>query len=112
MSTSIKRREFMAGAAATALAAGLLAAAPAHAAEKRQAKPAPYKAPDRETALAATQVLNLEKEAEKVIPPGAFAYIARGSEKEWTLRENIAAFDRISLIPKYLSGQAKPDLTT
>ncbi|MEA2951137.1 MAG: L-lactate oxidase, partial [Alphaproteobacteria bacterium] len=54
---------------------------------------------------------DLEAEAKQVIPPGGFGYIASGSGDEWTLRENLAAFQRIPIEPRYFSGVSAPDLT-
>lgn len=102
----------MAGATAAALAASLVSIPAALAAGNEPAEPTPYAAPTGNAALTARQTLELETEAEKALSPGAFAYIAHGVEKQWTIRENIAAFDRIALLPKYLTNPPKPDLTT
>jgi len=54
------------------------------------------------TATAPIDILNLleiENRAQKIIPPGAFDFIARGAGDEWTLRENRLAFDRRQISP-------------
>jgi FMN-dependent dehydrogenase len=62
-------------------------------------EPAPtvYQPPSGERALRIANLNDIEEEAAKVIPRGAFAYIAAGSANEWTLRENRRAFDRHAL---------------
>lgn len=57
-------------------------------------------------------IVNLYEMAErarKVIPSGAFEYIAGGSGDEWTLRENTRAFDDVQILPQYLTGITTPD---
>lgn len=55
---------------------------------------------------------DLEAEAQKVMTPYGFAYVAGGAGDEWTMRENIAAFNRTVIVPKFLAGQSKADTTT
>jgi lactate oxidase len=78
-------------------------------------KPFPQAAPYQGgTAVQKISIINLgdlEAEAKQVIPAGGFGYIASGSGDEWTLRENLAAFQRIPIEPRYLSGVSAPDLT-
>jgi hypothetical protein len=59
--------------------------------------PTVYQPPSGERALRIATLNDIEEEAAKVIPRGAFAYIAAGSANEWTLRENRRAFDRHAL---------------
>ena len=54
----------------------------------------------------------LEIEAEKILPKGGYGYIFGGSGSEYTKRENLRAFEQIHLEPHFLSGVAKPDLST
>lgn len=56
--------------------------------------------------------IEIEQEAARVIPEGAFAYIASGADNEWMLHENRRAFDRYPIRPHYLSGPAGQDLRT
>ena len=74
--------------------------------------PSRYAAPSGERALKIANLNDLEEEASKVLPRGAFAYIAAGSDNQWTLHENRRAFDRHVLRPQYLVGKDAPDLRT
>lgn len=46
------------------------------------------------------------------LPKATFDYITSGSGDEITLRENIAALERIKILPPLLTGVAKADLST
>lgn len=114
----IERRGFL-GIAALGTVAGLsMARTSAHSAENTQAAAAsapasaPYQAPGQVRELTPAMLVDLEKEAEKVLEPGPFAYIARGVEKQWTIRENTRAFDDYQFSPRYLANQPAVDLTT
>jgi isopentenyl diphosphate isomerase/L-lactate dehydrogenase-like FMN-dependent dehydrogenase len=51
------------------------------------------------------QLLNVreyERAAEERLDPAAFGYIAGGANDEWTMRENLAAFERWVLRPRML----------
>ncbi|HMF58652.1 MAG TPA: alpha-hydroxy acid oxidase [Pyrinomonadaceae bacterium] len=54
----------------------------------------------------------LEPLARERVSRMAFDYIAGGAEDEWTLRENLAAFQRLQLIPRVLVDVTRRDLTT
>jgi 4-hydroxymandelate oxidase len=54
----------------------------------------------------------LEAAARERLDPMHFDYIAGGAGDEWTLRENRAAFSRITLLPRMLRGGAERCLTT
>ena len=110
MKNGINRRDFIAG--ATVGVAGLMLASTAEAkppVPKAAAQPAAYKAPNTKQELDNTQLFDLEESAAKVLKPAYFAFIARGAEKEWTLKENTRAFDRYEILPQYLSGKSAPD---
>jgi lactate oxidase len=62
--------------------------------------------------LEIVNLLDLETEAQKVLPAGGFGYISGGSGANWTRRENTEAFSRVNIEPQALSGVAKVDLTT
>jgi isopentenyl diphosphate isomerase/L-lactate dehydrogenase-like FMN-dependent dehydrogenase len=47
-------------------------------------------------------VSEFERVAEQRLDPGAFGYFVGGAGDEWTLRENVAAFDRWVLRPRML----------
>jgi len=55
---------------------------------------------------------DLEQQASKVIPAGAFAFISQGADNQVTLHDNRDALKRIRLLPHYLSRQPAPDLST
>ncbi len=57
-------------------------------------------------------LLDLEAEAEKVLPSGVSATSPGGSGANWTRRENTEAFSRVQIEPLALSGVTKVDLTT
>jgi L-lactate oxidase len=89
---------FVAAAAGAVTPSGLLAA-----------ETKPYVAG---TATAPIDILNLieiEDRAQKIIPPGAFDFIARGAGDEWTLRENRLAFDRRQISPHIYASVSHPD---
>ena len=62
--------------------------------------------------LEIVNLLDLEPEAQKVLPTGGFGYISGGSGANWTRRENTEAFSRVQIEPQALSGVAKVDLAT
>lgn len=113
----MNRRQFIQSAAATAAIGSMwmgptIAQAPGtgQPGSERRPRDADYRAPSGERALTIASLEDLEAEAAKVIPEGAFAYIASGADNEWTLRENRRAFDRRVLRPHYLVGKPAPDL--
>ncbi len=117
MAPSIARRDVVltgiALAAGAATTAGLPARwAYAQATGRLDPVPSPYPAPSGERALKIANLNDLEEEASRVLPRGAFAYIAAGSDNQWTLHENRRAFDRHILRPQYLVGKDAPDLRT
>ncbi len=71
----------------------------------------PYQGGSAVQKLAIINLNELEAEAKRILPPAGFGYIASGSGDEWTLRENLAAFQRIPIEPQYLSGVSDPDLS-
>ncbi|KRN25859.1 l-lactate dehydrogenase (FMN-dependent)-like alpha-hydroxy acid dehydrogenase [Lacticaseibacillus camelliae DSM 22697 = JCM 13995] len=71
-----------------------------------------YEQSDREQKLNIVNLPSLEAEAKKIIPTGGFGYIAGGSEDDWTLRQNTAAFGHLQIVPKALSNIEQPSLAT
>jgi len=55
-------------------------------------------------------VTDYERAAEEKLDDGPLAYFAAGAGDEWTLRENVAAFQRLTLRPRVLCDVA--DVTT
>lgn len=110
MNNDIQRRSFLAGAATTTVAGLFSTQAHANTSGKAtQPSAAPYKAPSTDGEIPLSVLVDLEHHAEKALTPGAFAFIARGAEKEVTLHDNMAAFDRHVLRPHYLGGKAVAD---
>ena len=57
-------------------------------------------------------VNQFEKAAGSYLPKNIFDFFAGGAGEELSLRENIAAFDRLKLIPRILKGINTPSLST
>lgn len=130
MSHMLSRREFLAaaatGAAASALPISVASAQQASNTESTAGSiagnastsaPAPaaadiYVAPTGERELVIGSLDDLEAQARKILPPGAFAYIASGADNQVTIRSNREELDRIRLLPRYLVGKPAPDLST
>jgi lactate oxidase len=115
------RRDFLlTSTLAAAAAASVTSNGPVLAQTKTQTEPGvdaprpnvPYEGSKLNRKLQIVNLLDLEPEAEKVIPPGGFGYISGGSGANWTRRENTEAFSRVQIEPAALSGVAKVDLTT
>ena len=68
--------------------------------------------PNNEKKLDIVTLRDLEAEAQKVMAPFGFAYVSGGAGDEWTMRENLAAFNRWVITPDYLSGHRTVDTTT
>ena len=66
--------------------------------------------PDGE--VVAVCVKDYQELSRETLPPATYDYITTGSEDEVTLRENVAAFRRIRLLPPLLEGVSQTDLTT
>lgn len=106
------RREVMLG-GLTLAAAGMLpavgekalaAAGPVAASSARA-----YRAGSAERKLEIINLYDLEEEARKLIPKPQFGYISSGAGDEWTLKENVRAFDDYRILPRYLAGVKEPD---
>lgn len=57
-------------------------------------------------------VADFQALARAVLPPASYEYIASGSTDEVTLRDNVAAFQRIGLLPPLLAGVGEADTST
>jgi L-lactate dehydrogenase (cytochrome) len=57
-------------------------------------------------------IADLQRLAQRRLPKQIFDFVEGGAGDELTLRANRAAFERISLRPKYLTDAPKPDLST
>jgi len=108
------RREFL---SATAAAVTLSPALPASAANgdpspAQSAAAAGYAAPTEVKAIDIINLREIEPAAQRVIPPGGFGYISSAAGDEWTKRENEAAFKRVTIVPRYLTGYKDADRST
>lgn len=86
------------------------AAAKPDAAKRDQASRSPPRAEPR--SLEPVNAADFETLAKAKLPPATFDYIATGSGDEITLRENVAAFQRIKILPPLLAGVSNADLST
>ncbi|MGD0956425.1 MAG: alpha-hydroxy-acid oxidizing protein [Candidatus Acidiferrales bacterium] len=113
-----KRRDFLsATAAAVTLSTGLPAALakgdpPAAQTSTTADGAGGYAAPTEIKAIEFINLRELEPAAQKVIPPGGFGYISSAAGDEWTKRENEAAFKRVTIAPRYLTGYNDADRST
>ena len=67
---------------------------------------------DREEYVKMVNVEELEQRVKKIMPEGAYYYIASGSENEWTWRNNTAAFNHFQIVPRALTDMEDPQLDT
>ena len=67
---------------------------------------------ERNEELHMINVDELEEKVKKVIPEGAYYYIASGSENEWTWRNNTVAFNHYQIIPRALTDMDNPKTDT
>lgn len=107
----IRRRAF--GRALFGGAAALASASQVEA--KGEAEALPRDSADAPAALSpgdAVCVADFRRIAAVQLPRPTFEYIETGSADEVTLRDNVAAFQRIKLLPPILSGVATTDLST
>lgn len=67
-----------------------------------------FKTSNAEGSVDFVNVFDLEKMAQKVIPKGAFGYIASGAGDTFTLHENIRSFNHKLIVPHGLKGVENP----
>ena len=112
MSFDLNRRVLLAtGASAIAMPGATLAQnAPS---ESTPATPADTGGvPNNEKKLNIVTLRDLEALAQKVMAPFGFAYVSGGAGDEWTMRENMAAFNRWVINPDFMNGTGSADTTT
>jgi len=68
--------------------------------------------PNNEKRVNIVTLRDLEAQAEKVMAPFGFAYVSGGAGDEWTMRENMAAFNRWIINPDFMNGTGSADTTT
>ncbi|MBU6464782.1 MAG: hypothetical protein KGL35_00185 [Bradyrhizobium sp.] len=93
---NLERRDFLsAGAAiATMTAAGAVSRRAIPPAATEASPPLTGVLPNNEKRLGIINLRELEAEAQKVMTPYGFAYVSGGAGDEWTMRENLVAFNR------------------
>jgi len=57
-------------------------------------------------------VYDYERRASDVLEPGVLGYLQGGAGDERALRDTVAAFGRVRLVPRMLAGVGEPDLAT
>ena len=68
--------------------------------------------PNNEKKINIITLRDLEAEAQKVMAPFGYAYVSGGAGDEWTMRENLAAFNRWVINGDFMSGNGAADTTT
>lgn len=68
--------------------------------------------PNNEKKINIVTLRDLEAEAQKVMAPFGFAYVSGGAGDEWTMRENMAAFDRWVINGDFMNGTGSADTST
>jgi lactate oxidase len=86
--------------------------APTSAAHSPKTSATTYHAPSDVRKIDIVNLREIDAQAAKVIPAGAFASISGGAGDEWTKQENQDAFKRRPIHPRYLTGRGAPDLST
>lgn len=113
---TIHRRDLLAAGGGAAAMLAMASHASAQSAPAATPAPSDLSAYDALTNEQRINVINLhhvEEQAEKILPPEAFAFIVGGSGDEWTLRNNLLAFDEWIIEPEYLSGTPRaPNVAT
>src|SRR5262245_55309301 len=104
-----------------ALGAGVLGALPAAADEQPgderprgdpKSPEAPRPGGQADAPHEPVNVEEFRRAAQAKLSKTVYEYITTGSADEITLRENLAAFQRLRLLPPLLAGVSKADLTT
>lgn len=67
---------------------------------------------DRDEKISMVNVDELEERVKKVMPEGAYYYIASGAENEWTWRANTSAFNHYQIVPRALTNMQDPQTDT
>jgi len=105
------RRNFLSATAAAVTLSTTLPTALAHGDSETVAQNT-YAAPTEVKSIDIINLRELEPAAQKLIPTGGFGYISSAAGDEWTKRENEAAFKRITIVPRYLTGYKDADRST
>jgi isopentenyl diphosphate isomerase/L-lactate dehydrogenase-like FMN-dependent dehydrogenase len=68
--------------------------------------------PNNEKKINIVTLRDLEAQAQKVMAAYGFAYVSGGAGDEWTMRENMAAFDRWVINADFMNGTGSADTST
>ena len=112
---SFNRRNLLLGGSGAAAALTLAGSAVAQNAPAQSIpeKPADTSGvPNNEKKISIVTLRDLEAQAQKVMAPFGFAYVSGGAGDEWTMRENMAAFDRWVINADFMSGVGGADTST
>ena len=71
-----------------------------------------YDAPTTIQDIEVVNTYELEDRAREIVPPGGFDYISGGSGDEYTLRQNIKAWETKRILPRVLADVEFPDTST
>jgi lactate oxidase len=115
MTFDLNRRNLLVtgGAAATLASMPGVVLAQKSSIESTAEKPADVSGvPNSEKKISIVTLRDLEGEAQKVMAPFGFAYVSGGAGDEWTMRENMAAFNRWVINADYMSGVGSADTST
>ena len=107
----MNRRTFAQQLTLSASTLGLISGQPGTPANAADQLPAPA-APGATESPDAVNVADFQKLAALKLPKATYEYITTGSADEVTLRENVAAFQRIRILPPLLTGVAQADPST
>jgi len=107
----MNRRTFAQQLTLSASTLGLISGQPETSANAADQLPAPS-APGATESPDPVNVADFQKLAAIKLPKATYEYITTGSADEVTLRENVAAFQRIRILPPLLTGVAQADPST
>jgi len=71
-----------------------------------------YDAPNDIKEIEVVNTYELEERAREIVPHGGFEYISGGSGDEYTLRQNVEAFNNKGILPRVLADVEKPSTKT
>ncbi|MFO8068429.1 MAG: lactate oxidase [Alkalibacterium sp.] len=78
----------------------------------KKSEEALYNAPSEIKDIEIINTFELEDKAREVMPHGGFEYISGGSGDEYTLRQNVEAFNNKGILPRVLADVEKPETKT
>jgi lactate oxidase len=115
MSLNLNRRDLLVAGGAVATTASMSGSAVAQNTPAASTAAAPADTsgvPNNEKRVNIVTLRDLEAAAQKVMAPFGYAYVSGGAGDEWTLRENMAAFNRWVINAEFMNGTGSADTTT